>query len=184
MVQSMPLGPCALTNDKVRVPSRRPQNSGARGASPSRFAVAVGTIPANAVRRQRQRRHPRAKSAVVAVPANTVGRRQARPLARVRSHHVTTALSVAILLGMLFAMGWRLLAGAAAPLPAAPMAVMTVQQGDTLWSLAQRHGNPNAYILDRVDGLARANSLSPNAHLVPGQKLRVPVANPTRWAKR
>ena len=175
MVQTMPLRPCALTNDTVKMPSRRPQNLVAGSASASRFAVAA--LSANTVRQRR----PRARTTVSAIPVNTVGR-QARPRVRVRLRHVTAFLSVAVLLGMLFAIGWRAL-GNTPISPGATTAVMTVQPGDTLWSLAQRHGNPRAYILDRVDALARLNDLAPNARLVPGQKLMVPVANPTRLAK-
>ncbi len=76
-----------------------------------------------------------------------------------------------------------MLGGAPVSSAAPVMTVMTVQPGDTLWSLAQRHGSPRAYILDRVDALAQANNLPSNVRLVPGQKLMVPVANSTQVAK-
>jgi LysM repeat protein len=58
-----------------------------------------------------------------------------------------------------------------------------VAPGDSLWKLAGRYGDPDAYILDRVDDLARANGLSSSARLVPGQRLVVPVRNPVEVAR-
>jgi LysM repeat protein len=55
---------------------------------------------------------------------------------------------------------------------------MSVGQGETLWTLARRYGNPSASQLDRVDALAKANGLSASAMLHPGQRLIVPVENP------
>jgi hypothetical protein len=55
---------------------------------------------------------------------------------------------------------------------------MTVQPGDSLWSLAQRYGDPKAYILDRVDVLARANQMQSTSSLMPGQRIVIPVSNP------
>ncbi len=55
---------------------------------------------------------------------------------------------------------------------------MTVQRGDSLWSLAKRYGDPNSYILDRVDVLARANKMSSGSTLMPGQRIIIPVSNP------
>ncbi|MBC8134845.1 MAG: LysM peptidoglycan-binding domain-containing protein [Fibrella sp.] len=55
---------------------------------------------------------------------------------------------------------------------------MSVGEGETLWTLAKRYGNPSASQLDRVDTLARANGLSASAMLHPGQRLVVPVENP------
>jgi len=55
---------------------------------------------------------------------------------------------------------------------------MTVHPGDSLWSLAKRYGDPDAYMLDRVDAIARANGIGQTAPLFPGQRLVVPVSNP------
>lgn len=60
---------------------------------------------------------------------------------------------------------------------------ITVRHGDSLWSLAKRYGDPNVYILDRVDTLARANGFSSSATLQPGQRIIVPVGNPVELAK-
>ncbi|MBC8103521.1 MAG: LysM peptidoglycan-binding domain-containing protein [Cytophagales bacterium] len=60
---------------------------------------------------------------------------------------------------------------------------MTVQRGDSFWSLAKRYGDPHTYILDRVDTLARANHLSATSTLMPGQRIVVPVTNPIEAAR-
>jgi len=60
---------------------------------------------------------------------------------------------------------------------------MTVAPGDSLWTLARRYGDPDSYILDRVDDLARANGMTAGARLVPGQRLLVPVGNPVEIAR-
>ena len=64
-----------------------------------------------------------------------------------------------------------------------PVVPMSVGQGETLWILAQRYGNPSASQLDRVDTLARVNGLSASAMLHPGQRLVVPVENPREAAR-
>ena len=60
-----------------------------------------------------------------------------------------------------------------------PTIPMTVHAGDSLWSFARRYGNPDAPLLERLDTLAKANGLTNGAALVPGQRLLVPVENPT-----
>ncbi len=60
---------------------------------------------------------------------------------------------------------------------------MTVQRGDSLWSLAKRYGDPNAYILERVDILAQANKMSSRSALMPGQRIIIPVSNPVEVAR-
>ena len=60
---------------------------------------------------------------------------------------------------------------------------VTVQPGDSLWKYAQRFGSSDRYILERVDDLAHANSLSSRAALIPGQHLKVTVTNPVELAK-
>ncbi len=54
-----------------------------------------------------------------------------------------------------------------------------VKRGDTLTSLARRYGNPDTYILEREDQIARANHLTGLTPLLPGQHLQIPVTNPT-----
>ena len=51
---------------------------------------------------------------------------------------------------------------------------ITVQKGDTLWSLAQKHGDPDQYILIRVSALAEANNIGNGRLLQVGQELVVP----------
>ena len=60
----------------------------------------------------------------------------------------------------------------------APILSKTVAPGDTLWKYAAHYGDPNVYILDRVDKIARVNHLDSEAPLVPGQHIRIPVSNP------
>ena len=60
---------------------------------------------------------------------------------------------------------------------------VTVHPGDTLWTYAQKYGAPDAYILDRVEMIARANHLADDASLVPGQHLQIPVTNPVLIAQ-
>ena len=71
--------------------------------------------------------------------------------------------------------------------PAAPhlaplMVPMTVGQGQTFWSFAQKYGDTNDYILDRVSAVAQANGMSTHAALVPGQRILVPVSDPQQVA--
>ncbi len=75
-----------------------------------------------------------------------------------------------------FALAWWSLA----PAPTVPIEKratirVVVNEGDTLWGLAQRHGNPDRYILARVEEIRTANHLSPRASLQPGQSLVIPV---------
>lgn len=62
--------------------------------------------------------------------------------------------------------------------PAAPIIQKRVAPGDTLWRYAAQYGDPNSYILERVETIARDNNLSSSAPLVPGQVLRIAVQNP------
>lgn len=64
-------------------------------------------------------------------------------------------------------------------LPAQMIIAKTVKPGDTLTLFARRYGNPNAYILDTEEQIARLNHLSGTTPLVPGQHLLIPVGNRT-----
>lgn len=68
---------------------------------------------------------------------------------------------------------------AAPALPQSLTISKSVKRGDTLTSLAQRYGNPNTYILQREDQIARANHLTGTMPLLPGQRLQIPVTNPS-----
>lgn len=74
-------------------------------------------------------------------------------------------------------------ASSAAFAPAAPVISVQVGHGDTLWRYAARYGDPNSYILDRVESLSRDNHVSSTNPLVPGQTLRIAVRNPIEIAK-
>ena len=65
-----------------------------------------------------------------------------------------------------------------ATLPQSVTISKVVRRGDTLSSLARRYGNPNTYILEREDQIARANHLVGAAPLLPGQRLQISVTNP------
>ena len=64
------------------------------------------------------------------------------------------------------------------PLPQSIVIAKTVKRGDTLAGLALRYGDPNTYLLQREDQIARVNHLPGAAPLLPGQHLRIPVTNP------
>jgi len=67
--------------------------------------------------------------------------------------------------------------------PSVIMISKTVMPGDTLSQFASRYGDPDAYILDREEQIARVNHLSGTAPLFPGQHLRIPVTSPTVIAR-
>ncbi len=50
---------------------------------------------------------------------------------------------------------------------------VTVQRGDTLWSIAASHSAPNADVQETIDRISQANHLAA-ASLQPGQHLRIP----------
>jgi predicted Zn-dependent protease len=52
-------------------------------------------------------------------------------------------------------------------------ATVTVQPGDTLWSIAARHSG-DGDVQEAIDGITSANHLS-GATLQPGQHLRIPL---------
>lgn len=57
------------------------------------------------------------------------------------------------------------------------MATISVQSGDTLWNLATEYGDPDQYILKRVNALVEANALKKGQALYEGQTLVIPVGN-------
>jgi len=71
----------------------------------------------------------------------------------------------------------------ASPLASAAVLPVTVHPGDSLWTYAQKYGASDVYILDRVEAIARANHLSSDAALVPGQHLLIPVTDPAKIAQ-
>ena len=51
--------------------------------------------------------------------------------------------------------------------------VVTVQPGDTLWSIASAHGNANEDVQETIDRISAVNHLTAT-NIQPGEKLRVP----------
>jgi len=56
------------------------------------------------------------------------------------------------------------------------IATVTVRSGDTLWSLAREHGDPNSDPRNTVYVIRQINDLD-SPQIYPGQKLQVPVRN-------
>jgi LysM repeat protein len=52
-------------------------------------------------------------------------------------------------------------------------ATVTVQPGDTLWSIASSHAGPSADVQEIVDRISDANHLA-GGTLQPGERLRIP----------
>ncbi len=55
-------------------------------------------------------------------------------------------------------------------------ATVTVRSGDTLWSLAREHGNPETDPRNTVYEMRQINNLE-SPQIYPGQKLQIPVTN-------
>ena len=51
---------------------------------------------------------------------------------------------------------------------------VVVREGDTVWTLAERYGDPDRAVGDTVEDLLHLNHLGPNANLIPGQAIEVP----------
>lgn len=105
------------------------------------------------------------------------------PLRRVENIFAVAA-AAAVLLYLVFGFGVSLfhtVQSSYVPASAPTMLLIskTVKHGDTLSRLASLYGDPNTYILDREEQIARVNHLSGTAPLLPGQHLRIPVTSPT-----
>ena len=101
--------------------------------------------------------------------------RHARPRVRALSP-VELLLILAATCTLMLAFGLWARNTIAGPVPPV-MANITVQPGDTLWSLAKQYGDPDQYILERVHALAKANNLQRGDALHVGQTLVIPVTN-------
>ena len=62
-----------------------------------------------------------------------------------------------------------------------PTRTVIVKPGDTVWQMASRYGDPNVYILDRVEAITRLNNMSDGQALVSGQKIRVPISHKSTY---
>ena len=104
-----------------------------------------------------------------------IGLRQRKASARVLDRAEMLLLLITIFMLMLV-IGLRVRDSVAGPVEPV-MARITVQAGDTLWTLAKEYGDPNQYILERVDHLARTNGLKRGDVLHAGETLTIPVTN-------
>ena len=138
--------------------SRRRVDGARRGVGPVRRPAAC---PASS-----------GQPAVAALPTETaVAQAQARPVRLTRRGVVVSALGVALAGGLLLLVA-HLSAGAPATRPAvAPSAVVTVQPGDTLWSIAGQVA-PGRDPRRVVEQIRRSNHLD-SVSLMPGQTLKV-----------
>ena len=113
--------------------------------------------------------------------------RARRLVSRRWENFLFAAAAAAVLLFFLASVALSLYRAAAAsyrsPLARVAVLTVTVRPGDTLWTYAQKYGSPNVYILDRIESLARANHLTSDSPLVPGQRLLVPVTDPVKIAQ-
>ena len=123
------------------------------------------------------------------LPSDSPVRTSVRPSPFRRLENVFLAAAVAaVLLFFFFSFALSLFHSvqqsyAAPTLPSVVMIGHTVKHGDTLTGLASRYGDPNTYILAREEQISRVNHLLGTAPLVPGQRLRIPVTNPTLIAQ-
>ncbi len=67
--------------------------------------------------------------------------------------------------------------------PAAKLVRVKVTAGDTLWSLARRHGHPQQYLPETIHEIRQSNRLSSSV-LTPGQEIVVPVHAPAQLSWR
>jgi nucleoid-associated protein YgaU len=106
--------------------------------------------------------------------------RAKRRLRRQRILAVAASLLVGgVALSRAFAGGDR---PTAVPAHPAPVILVTVAPGDTLWGLAQHYGNPDMDVVQRVQAISAANG-GHNGALQVGQHLRIPVTHPIELAK-
>ena len=62
--------------------------------------------------------------------------------------------------------------------------VVTVQSGDTLWSIAEKHSAPQQDIRHLIAAIKQTNCIDQSVQIYPGQTLQIPVQNinAPRWA--
>ena len=62
--------------------------------------------------------------------------------------------------------------------------VVTVQSGDTLWSIAAKHSTQQQDIRHLIAAIKQTNSIDQSVQIYPGQTLQIPVqnSNAPRWA--
>jgi Tfp pilus assembly protein FimV len=136
----------------LQAPRRRP--TGARGAALRRRPAACAVIPAQPVE--------------VGIGA---GQFESRPVRLTRRGVLVAALGVALASGLLLLTAYLSAGSSVAPPAVAPGAVVTVQPGDTLWSIAGQVA-PGRDPRRVVEQIRRSNHLD-SVSLRPGQTLKV-----------
>ncbi len=71
---------------------------------------------------------------------------------------------------------WVLSAAARPEAAPPPPLVVEVAYGDSLWTLARRHGDPEQDVREVVMAMMQANDIAPG-QLQPGQRLLIPAAH-------
>ena len=129
--------------------------------------------------------HPRPRPALVLqdiseapVPRRVAKRRSARRFENVLFTTAAAAVLLFFLVTFASSLWHSVQVRYSVNLAAAPVISKIVAPGDTLWKYAAHYGDPNVYILDRVDRIARVNHLDSETPLVPGQLVQIPVTNP------
>ena len=115
-----------------------------------------------------------AKNETFYFPAEGVSyarRRAARKRRRAQRLAATGLVALAALLG--FFAGRAQAGDNRKPTPT-KVTWITVGEGDSLWSVASRHGDQELSIHDRLAALQEANPTAIQGVLFPGQKLRLP----------
>lgn len=74
---------------------------------------------------------------------------------------------------MVFTMSvyWIIIAPGAAQ---APLAIIEVRPGDTIWKIAAAHSTKQQDIRDVIANIRRLNQLDANCNIYPGQSLTIP----------
>lgn len=67
---------------------------------------------------------------------------------------------------------WPVTARTGRTRPSPPL-VAVVHEGDSMWTIARKHGDPNRDVRAVVARIMQANHIDP-AHLQPGQRLQIP----------
>ncbi len=113
----------------------------------------------------------KATGASAGVSATGAGRLEARPLRLTRRGVLALALGVAVIGGLLLLAAHLSAGSPAVPAGSPPGAVVTVQPGDTLWSIAGQvaPGRDPRQVVDRIRESNHLTSVS----LIPGQTLKV-----------
>lgn len=126
-----------------------------------------GRVARPSVRLITSARTPAQLAPVVAAPE----RLQPRPARLTRRGVVVIALGVAVVGGLLLLVAHLSAGSSAAPAVSPPGAVVTVQPGDTLWSIASQVA-PGRDPRGVVERIREANNLT-SVSLIPGQTLKV-----------